>query len=143
MEVRSYQWMTKVIFSVQMHGHGFAYLLHSWLTDSWYLHKYQHTICFSDVPNIATINAIDHSIIQRDVQDNPEKDYWYFKEHSLYVAIFCSGWMCLQQWIVKANSSCNISHCRAGTKIPNKSNTLDKPLICIRLCFVYSTGLDT
>lgn len=39
--------------------------------------------------------------------------------------------MCLQEWIVKANSSSNISHCRAGTKIPNKSNTLDKPLICI------------
>lgn len=49
--------------------------------------------------------------------------------------------MCLQEWIVKANSSSNISCCRTGTNVPKKSKTLGKPLRCIRMCFVYTSGL--
>lgn len=63
------------------------------------------------------------------------------KECSFNVAIFSPGWICLQEWIVETNSFSSVSHCGAATNTPKKSNMLGKPLICIRLCFVYSSGL--
>ena len=89
---------------------------------------------------ITTFTAIAHSTVQRTVQDNPEKDFWYFKGHFLDVAISYSGRTCLQEWIVKANSSSKIPHYRTGSKMPKKWRMLDKALIRIRPCFVYSTG---
>lgn len=128
--------MTEVVLPIQMHGLWWA---DSCPAESCYLGTHQNTSFSASFSNIITFIATDHSTIQRTIWDSPGKDY--LKECSLNVVIFCSGWMCLQEQIVKANSSSNISHCRTGTNMPKKSKMLGKPLICIRLCFVYSSGL--